>query len=311
MVSRLVRGGRGDGKWRWVGALLSLGAVGLLALILSRGEWAEPLERLSGVRPLWLVLALLLGLGVEVAKALRWQLLLGAEAAALPGLLATLLGSRVMNALAPLRAGDLWRVASAAGGEGRPLAVAGGSVVVEKLLDGCILGLAGLALVWSGAPDFPAGPLLPAVALAGLAAAAALAVRKGVGAGLLRRSGAPELWGRRRVLPGALGLSVAGMGLGLAVNLAVLEALGQPVGLAPGTAMLVSAYAVGLVPALPGQIGVFELAVSAALMGVGFPAPSAVTASLALHLVLLALLALGGVLALPLRLVGRSREVAR
>jgi hypothetical protein len=70
--------------------------------------------------------------------------------------------------------------------------------------------------------------------------------------------------------------------------------------------MLLAGYAVGLVPSGPAQVGVFELAVAAPLAAVGLAMPAAVTAALGLHLVLLAMLALGGLLALPLGLQSRS-----
>ena len=96
------------------------------------------------------------------------------------------------------------------------------------------------------------------------------------------------------------------LGFGLLVNLLVLYALGLPVTLTAGLVMLLAGYAVGLVPSGPAQIGVFELAVAAPLTVVGLAMPTAVTAALGLHLVLLAMLALGGLLALPLGLQSRT-----
>ena len=291
---------------RRAGILLSALALVALVALLGRMDWREVLQPLSGAKLGWLLLAVGVALAVELAKTVRWQLLLGVGATALPSLLGVVFTARILNVLVPLRAGDVWRVASAARGEGRPLLAAGGSVVVEKVLDGAALGGASLVLLWS----VGLSSLLALGACVALAAAVALAPRVGRH---LRASARVRRWLAAlaylrdwRLLVGAGGLTLIALGFGLLVNLLVLYALGLPVTLTAGLVMLLAGYAVGLVPSGPAQVGVFELAVAAPLAAVGFPMPAAVTAALGLHLVLLAMLALGGLLALPLGLQSRT-----
>ncbi|MBI4492099.1 MAG: flippase-like domain-containing protein [Chloroflexi bacterium] len=296
---------------RWMGVLLSLLALVALAALLGsagdlagRSSWRELVEPLVGASIGWLALAVALVLVVEVVKTVRWQLLLGVGFATLPSLLSVVLTSRLLNALAPLRAGDVWRVASAARAEGRPLLAAGSSVIVEKALDAAVLGGLSLALLW---PSGVQAPLALALA-AGLGLALVLGPRLGKPARLPRWLDGVRHLRDGRVLAGAATLTLASLGLGLLANLAVLRALGLAVELAPGLVMLVAAYAAGLVPGAPGRLGVFELAVAAPLAAAGLSPGASVAAALALHVVLLASLALGGLLALPLGLRGQSRR---
>ncbi|HEX2987836.1 MAG TPA: lysylphosphatidylglycerol synthase domain-containing protein, partial [Chloroflexota bacterium] len=113
-----------------------------------------------------------------------------------------------------------------------------------------------------------------------------------------------------RILVSVMALTVVGLGLGLVVNLAVLQALDLPAGTAIVLTVLVSGYAAGLLPAGPGQLGVFELAISAPLMAQGFPPASAVAAALTLHLVMLTMLLLGGALSMPVSLRSGSERKA-
>ncbi len=301
---------------RWVGSVLSLLSLGILVALLVEGDWEEAIRPLMEARWEWLLAAMALALLVEVAKTLRWQMLLGVGPRALPQLLSLIFTARLLNVLVPLRAGDVWRVASVVRSEGRPLLRASGSVVVEKLLDGALVG--GLSLVLIGKIEIggtQAG-LLGVVLLAAIALLLVAGSRNGPLTGAIgkvrqRNSTVARLlglFGNReevmevrspQLLAGIAGLTMAGMVLGLLVNLAALEAMGLPLDLMAAVLMLVSGYAVGLVPSGPAQLGVYELAVSAPLMTLGLPPASAVSAALALHLVLLAALGLGGMLALP------------
>ncbi len=290
------------GAMRWIGALLTLAALAVLGLLIARADWRELIRPLAAARPEWLAAAIALAFSVEVAKTVRWQSLLGLGFADLPRLLALLFTGRLLNLLAPLRAGDLWRVASAAGGEGQPLLVTGGSVVAEKLLDGAALAVAGAVLLWQPG-EHGAWILLPSVAAIGaMTLALALGVRIGARPKLARWIVGAEHIKQWRTLLKITLLTVAGLGLGLLVNLCALRALGMPAATPTVLAMLVSGYAAGLLPAGPGQLGVFELAVAAPLMAQGFPPTSAVAAALALHLVMLTMLLLGGAMSLPLNL---------
>lgn len=284
----------------WASTLLSLVALAVVVQALAQTSWDDLAGALSGARLGWLGAAVGLVLAAEALKAARWWLLLGARAERLPALVGLLLASRLLNALTPFRAGDVWRVAGAAGGERAPLVTATGSVLAEKVLDG--LGLAALgALLWPPGPGQRA-----ALLVLGATLAAALAA-----VWLLRARLRPWLsplgfWRDGRILAGALLLSLGGLGLGLLANLAVLHALGQPELVRRGVIMLLAGFAAGLVPAAPGRVGVFEVGVAAPLMLDGVPPAAALAAALALHLVLLVSLVLGGAVAVPLGLARRS-----
>ncbi|HEX2987220.1 MAG TPA: glycosyltransferase, partial [Chloroflexota bacterium] len=144
-VAQLAKGSRST---RWVGGALTIVSLATLALLVLRSDWQQLIRPLAEARPEWLAVAIGTAFAVEVAKTVRWQLLLGLTFGDLPRLLALVFTGRLLNVLAPLRAGDLWRVASAATSEGQPVLVAGGSVVAEKALDGAALAAAGIVLVW-------------------------------------------------------------------------------------------------------------------------------------------------------------------
>ncbi len=292
---------------RQVGIVLSLVCMALLLPVLVHADWREVSRPLGEAQWQWLACAVALAVAVEVAKTVRWQLLLGVEPGRLPQLLALVFNARVLNALAPLRAGDVWRVVFAARIEGRHLVTVGGSVMVEKLLDAAALACLGLVVLGSVGPD------LPRTAVAGLALLVCLGIV------VARRWHPLSPWLRQRaadfrhlrgglVLLGASALTVIGLGLGLLVNLFVLQALDIPMSLTLGAIMLLSGYAAGLVPSAPGGLGVFELAVSTPLLALGLSPAAALAAAVGLHLVLFATLAVGGLCVLPLGLLQQAME---
>lgn len=319
------------GAARRAGGLVSAVCTAVLVALVLRADWQELVRPLAGASLGWLAAAIGLALSVEAVKTVRWQLLLGMAPRLLPRMLALMFHARLLNALVPLRAGDVWRVALASRIEERPVIAAGASVVAEKVLDGAALGATTAFLVWTfgtgergiGGLEAPslsgarfASTWLPwALVALCLAAGVALALGSIWSESGQRAIHAAGRAGVRAVkdclvalrgwrLFGAAALTAGGLGLGLLVNLTVLEALGLWGGLIPGLIILVSGYAVGLVPAGPGQLGVYELAVAAPLMAAGFPPASSIAAAVALHLVLLTALGLGGLLAVPLGLKG-------
>jgi uncharacterized membrane protein YbhN (UPF0104 family) len=292
------------------GALISMAALVALGVLAARTDWRALVQPLTALALGPVAAAVALAFVVEALKTLRWQLLLGAPLAAYPRLLAVVFTGRILNVLAPLRAGDLWRVASATYVESRPLVAAGGSVVVEKALDAAVLAAISVLLLW----ELSASTLVAlALALALLAAMAALPlVERRIGRQRLLGHWAAALAYLRngRLMAGVGALTVAALALGTLVNLGVLYALGLPLSLQAGLLMLVAGYAAGLIPSGPAQLGVFELAVAAPLAAAGLAYPAAVTAALTLHLALLLMLALGGGFALALALWGWARRPA-
>jgi len=129
--------------------------LGLLLLAASAWgvAWADLGAALAGARLGYVLLALLSVLLTHVAKALRWKALCKA-ASGVPArrFIAGIVVGQMVNAALPGRAGDLARIATL--GREAPLgyALALGSVVAEKALDGLVL----LALVLGLLPLAPA-----------------------------------------------------------------------------------------------------------------------------------------------------------
>jgi glycosyltransferase 2 family protein len=298
-VRRLSRPSR---RW-WLGLLFSGGSVLALAVLLAREDWPALLEPLQRARTELLALAMLLAILVELVKAARWLVLLGLPWRWLRPLFGLLLVSRLLNVVAPLRAGDAWRLAVVARATQRRLLTVGGSVLAEKALDGTGLLLASLLAF---GPSAIGGQVESSTALV-LAGLALLVL-----VGLLGRRWRRAAWATRALVelshlrrgrPLVLAASLTGLELALAllVNLLVLAAFGREPSAQATVLMILAGTAAGLAPAAPGQLGLFELAVSAALVGLGQPSNAAIAVALALHLVVLGNVAAGALLALPLR----------
>jgi uncharacterized membrane protein YbhN (UPF0104 family) len=292
---------------RWFGVLFSIVSVLLIVALFARSDPHQLLEALSRAQFSWLLAAIGLVFTIEVGKAWRWQLLLGVERTAFGMLLSLLFHARLLNALAPFRAGEVWRVAATSAGSTGAVPRSVGSIVVEKGLDAAALGVIGVATV--GAVRTPCCGEMSALggsalalgvlgALMGLAwfgvgrtrgLSASSVGRRFTQLWVLARRAAPE----RGTLLAVILFTVAAHGLGLFANLAVLRALEIQGGLAAAAIMLLSGYAAGLLPSGPGQIGVFELAVATPLAAAGMPPVDAFAAALLLHATLLWTFALG------------------
>jgi uncharacterized membrane protein YbhN (UPF0104 family) len=304
---RAIAAGTKPGAVRWLGLGFSALAVSVLLVIIVPTDWPAVLAPLASAEPGWLAGAVGLALLALLVKSLRWLLLLGLGVEQLPRLLALVLSGNLMNALAPLRAGDLWRVLAVARAGQRGLVPSGATVALEKGLDG--VGLVTIGLLGIGSlGDGRWWPLLGGGLLVALGLLA-VGLRRGDTWPRRLEGWAAELRHLRQpnVVAAAVILTVAGLGLGLAANLLVLQAIGLPSSLQIAALMLVGGYAGGLLPAAPGQLGIFELAVAAPLLASGLSVSAAVAAALALHLVILSTLLLGGLLALLLGMVERSR----
>lgn len=291
-------------RFRWLGPLISLASLVVLLLLLGPFDLGALAPSLLAVSPQLLLLAVGAALLVEVAKALRWQLILTGHLRSAHYLLALLLTARVVNSLLPLRAGDLWRIASVSRGTQACLVCSAASVGIEKAFDAVALGYLALLVLGSGLADRPllfGSAALPALLI--LLVSAFSSVRPAI----LRRLGAElrHLRHLRRlpVISASVALTLLALGLGLSANAFVLLALGFQLDWSFPVAMLLAGYAAGLVPAAPAQLGVFELSVAAPLVALGLAPADSFAAALTLHVVVLCTVALGGLLSLPLQLL--------
>ena len=288
----------------WLGLLLSAAALAVLIWILAGSDWTETAAILGQTDVGWLAMAVLIALCVPVAKTVRWRLLLGAEAP-LSWLFSLVVRARLLNAVVPLRAGDVWRVVETARTPRLGAVRALGSVAIDKMFDGAAIACLGALVVgWAG--------YAPALAVLAALVVWVVVVRGRVrlpGRRLTRWAEEWTVWSGRLhgwpILVGALITTALGMALGLLANLAVLMALRFPVEVPTALAMLVAGYAAGAVPAVPGRFGVFEAAVAAPLVAMGVAGSEAVAVAIVLHTVVLADAALGALIGVALPAVAR------
>ena len=134
-----------------VGICISLLAIYLVSRQAYLTKAISVIEKAS---PLALLAGLMSVLVNTVAKVARWQLLLGAGWQQIPftRLLTSLLGSQLLNALLPVRLGDISRAYDIGGlGLGRSFVL--GGVVIEKIIDmACLAILLLLLILWLPVP---------------------------------------------------------------------------------------------------------------------------------------------------------------
>lgn len=311
-------------------------ALMLAAILVAAAGPATMAGVLAQTRWSLIGLAALVAIAFQLARGLRWSLLLraprdpagnapaeagpqGAASGDGPGLAAKLSAvGWMVSSFVPLKAGDAVRTAWMARRTGRPLVAVAGSVAVERTFD--ILGIAlasslGLALLASLGI---AGPpwLSSALTVAWLLPLAALAVLAALAFALPRRTSRGGLVGALAAglatLP-ALGrqphrlAAVAALTVVVAVAQAAVYALlalavipGLNVAAAAGAAPLFAlAFALPLTPA---NLGTYEAGFAAAFGLAGAPVHLLLPAALAAHGVALALAATLGSASLALLL---------
>ncbi|HSB88449.1 MAG TPA: lysylphosphatidylglycerol synthase transmembrane domain-containing protein [Anaerolineales bacterium] len=292
-----------EGRGRWVlGAVVSLTALALAVWGVQPTRLAETLR---AARLGFLPLILLLQLTGIAARARAWQTLLGEVP--YRRAFAALNEGYLLNSLLPVRLGELVRAYLVQKGAAFGTAQALGSVVVERVLDVTIaLGALVLTLPALAAPAW-AREMATAVGVA------LAVVVIGLGALVLSRRSGPALMAR---LPGVLGRVLPRLVQGLTSG---VHAAGSFPRLLPGAAWLLAGWVAAwaqfelylrtygatgspnvwlfalsviafgaAVPSSPGAIGVFELAGSAGLRALGYPAEVALSVAVTAHLMQIA-----------------------
>lgn len=287
---------QGRSRW-WIGLAISLAALAL-------AFWGvQPARLLATLRTARLgLLPLILGLqllGIAF-RARAWQSLLGRVSYRRS--LAALNEGYLLNNLLPVRLGELARAYLVQKGAEFDTAQALGSVVVERLLDVTIaLGALLLALPRLAAPDW-AKDIATGVGVAlavGVAILAALILSRRAGPAILARlpgaagrllprlvrgitAGVQSAGTLPRLLPGALWLLAGWVcaWIQLELILRMYGTTGSPTVWL--FALSVIAFG-GAVPSSPGAVGVYELAGSAGLRAVGYPAEVALSVAVTIH----------------------------
>jgi uncharacterized membrane protein YbhN (UPF0104 family) len=274
------------GALAWLAIALAL-LVGLFWV--DRGSLSQIAGQFASADWRLAVLALVLIVCVDLAKALRWQVLYGAIQPTYQRVLQAQVVGQAANTLVPLRLGEVLRVSWAAP---TPSGVARGTagLVLTKAIDAFVL--AGLIAWVFGGSLLTQAQLLPAVAL-GLLVAVGVGLAQryrhlgGGGMGAIKPLLAGAARYARELHAGTFGVvlitSAFAWVVGGLANIAVLAAVGAPLSVDAAARVLASGYVAGLLPAPPGRLGVFEGAVAAALVAGGMDLSVAIAVAVVLH----------------------------
>ena len=307
-----------------LGVAISLVALFLVVRSVDLGAVWQALQE-ADVR--WVALIVVF-LSIDlVLRALRWKVLLS-PVASVPILttLGSLLVGYLANNVLPARLGELVRSHDLGERTGISRSTVLGTIVVERVVDTVVVvAIAAVAILVLSVRGIVASAVL-----VGFAVTALLVVAIAVGLAAHRLPGADRArdfvarWPRVEHVMRRLrdGLRVASdartMGLAVALSLAswscsvlAFASAAQAIGIQP-TVGQAALFAAGTnlataIPAAPGYVGTFELAVVTIGGSIGIAAEPALAFGVLLHAVLLLLTSAGGAIAFVAGARGRSR----
>ncbi|MEL6352004.1 MAG: lysylphosphatidylglycerol synthase transmembrane domain-containing protein [Cyanobacteria bacterium J06627_28] len=309
----------------WKPILGSLLGIGVLVWLVSNQKSTEMWEQLKHANPGLLLIGLPLILVNMAVRAIRWRTLLGRGLGLRFGrVFSALMIGYLANTVLPARAGDLVRVYDLADDKTLPLSRVLSTVFVERVLDmAAIMMVLAVSALAAPLPDWLwRGALMLAIVTAtGIGGLIALGLagewlinfvlrpfenkipklvslmRKGT---IEFSNGLHQL--RSPIVLMSFFLSTAALWvLEIALVLVVAQAFNLPLGgLDAAVLMLFSVFS-SLIPALPGQIGTFELAMVTGLDFLGYTGSAALPFALMLHLLLLGGTAMIGIACLIYR----------
>jgi uncharacterized membrane protein YbhN (UPF0104 family) len=293
---------------------LGASALAAIALLLARRVDVSALAQADVVWS-WIIVSLLLNLASVAGKAVVWKAALDA----LPGrparygqVVPALFIGFLLNSVLFARVGELARVAVLArrrrlAGESIPAATIAGTALAEQLVLGVALALSVVALAPVMHLPHMLWVLVVAFVLVLAALVAVLMVVLRTARGRLAHlisglSSGQALFSRPRATALAVAAGTISWGAQIAGIWAALEAFGIHVGLAGAGLVFVSSTIVQLFPFWPGNLGIFQLGVSAPLVhAYAVSTAGAVAFSVGLQLV-------EGLLGVGLGLVFLARE---
>ena len=309
-----------------------------IAVLLWRVDVLEALRRLDNVEPGWALAGMVLFTISKGVHAYRWRVLLGRPDVPFRPLLSIFMVSNLVNALLPLRAGDLVRIELPSRLLKLPRAALASNVLfVESLFDGLaflvLVAIAGFVLD-EGVRELP-----------GLTIFAAIVLLAFVVLVLLARWELPADPARSRLLlpvpePGreraarllqqlqegmaslrdvrhtvvALVISVAAWIAEVGVYWMMGKALGLDLGLGEAIVLMVAANIIVSLPITPWDIGPFEVAVTEAFVLLGGARVDGSSFAIGIHLLLLVWITISGVAAMftlnlrPREVLGAGRQ---
>ena len=313
--------------------LLQLPLVAIsIALLLWRVDLGEAFGRLDEVRPQWVLVGLVMFTISKSVHAYRWRVLLRHRELPLRPLVAIFLLSNLVNALVPLRAGDLVRIELPNRLLRVPRAELASNVLfVESLFDGLaflvLVAIAGFVL-GEGVRELPGLTLFSAFVLFALAVLLFLArVRLNDDheeSTVLRV--VPQAWradvlewirqfqegmGTLRELRGgsiALVVSIGAWVAEVGVYWMMGKAFGVDLGLGEAILLMVAANLIVSLPLTPWDIGPFEVAVTETFVLLGGDRAAGSSYAVGIHLLLLTWITITGFAAM-LMLSLRPRDI--
>lgn len=289
--------------------------LGLLGLVVSavalyfmfyQIDLGQFVQALSQARYIYLIPTVALLLAGLVTRAYRWRMLLG-SAFPLERAFSIMNVAYLVNGVLPLRIGEIARMylANRVDPPVPPLKT-GGTIVIERLLDLlAVVVMVGLALMWGQVPGDlrTAASVATPVLIVGFAVLVGLASQRSrtirmVGE-VIQRLPIQRLFGQRLVhwfdhfLEGlevlakplkfiqSLGWTAISWGFSTAAGYILMFAFFDQASLS-ATLLYIAAAAFAIaVPAVPGSIGPYELAIVAALGAAGYGEPAAVARAFA------------------------------
>jgi uncharacterized membrane protein YbhN (UPF0104 family) len=270
---------------RWIPASLGIGiSVIFLWFAFRNLRPAEVWDVIREVQPLWLLLGALWYFTAVTVITLRWRFLLRAFGhIPLRDLIPLVCIGYAGNNIYPFRSGEVLRIVLLQRNHRVPLARGTTTVVVERVFDGLVMLtfiLAALLLLDVSSPEVRTVATAAAPLFVGaLAVFLLLAARPNLLRGLMRRVARvlPERFGTASYATWMLEASVywiVSFAFNLELSYAVMLLVVGVVNLA------------GLIPASPGQFGVFEFFVATVLVAVGAPSVVAHAYALVVHMVI-------------------------
>lgn len=316
-----------------LGAITSGVSVGLLAVLV---DWRSALRTLGQANLAWIAVAVLLIVVSWVAKAIRWRWLLpGDPNLGTARLYRILHVSLLLNAILPIRLGDVARVVMTKSHSSLRVGHIVGSLAAERVTDAATL----FVCFWLVSPFLDPGTKAARDVLTALAIAGAVVAGGVAGVVLLRRRFAPLFWrlsaawglaeeGRafreawrqvyaRDRAAAAWVWAVVGWVAVFAANYAALRALHIDAPFAVAVLITVTTNVVTLIPSSPGFVGVFHATATVTLVPFDVDSAHALSFAVLAHLLVIAPASLQGLAFVtagrePLPLLGviRGRETA-
>ncbi len=297
-----------------LGLLISVVA---LVLVVRNVDLAAAWDALRNANPAWVALLVLFVIGDILLRAVRWRVLL-APVAKLPfrPVLAALLVGYLANNVLPARLGELVRSHDLGARTGISRSTILGTIVIERVVDTMVVvSIAAVAILVLSVRGIVASAVLVGFALTALLVvgiAVGMAAHRlpgadrvrawldrwpGIHRALVRLRAGLAVVGNLRTMILAVILSIASWSLTVLAFAAAAQAvgieptMGQAALLAAGTNLATA------IPAAPGYVGTFELAVVTIATSVSIPADQALAFGILVHVTVLLVTSIGGAIA--------------